>query len=117
MLPSASTRPSAMTTIGWHASHEQIPPSALLTAVHVYDAQWSCNHDAFDVAASACLRRAHTASAGSDAPYTADPATKTSAPASAHRSMVEADTPPSTWSHSSSPCLLISSRVRRMSAR
>src|SRR5688500_17617304 len=81
--------------------------SALPAAVHVPDAQRSHAHDAFAVAASAWLRNARTASAGSDAPYTAEPATKTSAPASAHRSMVDTETPPSTWSQSSRPCLLI----------
>ena len=40
------------------------------------------------MAASAAARRASTAAAGSSAPKTAEPATKTSAPASAHRSIV-----------------------------
>src|SRR5690606_39288906 len=86
----------------------------LLGAVHIPDAQWPHAQDAFAVAASAWLRSARTASAGSEAPYTALPATKTSAPASAHCSMVDADTPPSTLSHSPSPCLLLNSRVRRI---
>ena len=44
-------------------------------------------------------RSCSTAAAASSGPNTAEPATKTSAPASAHASMVAALTPPSTWIH------------------
>ena len=56
-------------------------------------------------AVSAAARRCLTAAAGSCAPNTAVPATKTSAPASAQRPMVSSVTPPSTCSQISPPCL------------
>ena len=52
-----------------------------------------------------------TMASGSSALNTAEPATNVSAPASAHRSMVSRDTPPSTCSQMSPPCLSISARA------
>ena len=56
-------------------------------------------------------------SSGSAAEKTALPATNTSAPASAQRSIVSRETPPSTWSQVSTPCLSISARARRIFGR
>ena len=50
----------------------------------------------------------------SSAPKTAEPATNMSAPASAQRSMVSSETPPSTWSQMSPPVRSISSRACRI---
>lgn len=50
----------------------------------------------------------------SSARKTAEPATKTSAPASTHRSMVFSETPPSTWILNPRPAFFARARVRRI---
>src|SRR6478735_9069640 len=65
------------------------------------DAQDPAQRGAWRCAASA--RRAVIAASGSSAPKTAEPATNVSAPASAARSMVAAEMPPSTCSHTADP--------------
>src|SRR5580692_1525585 len=69
------------------------------------------------LAATASPRKAVTAAAGSAAPYTAEPATNMSAPASAHRTIVSSLTPPSTCSQMSPPFLAMSWRACRIFGR
>src|SRR3954447_21723814 len=69
-------------------------------------------HEAAAVACSALARRRRTASAGSSAPYTAEPATNTSAPASAQRAIVVSSTPPSTCTQTECSPSRTSARAR-----